>query len=250
MKRPNVARPLVFAHRGASKVAPENTLPAFRQALALGADGVELDVRYSADGQLIVMHNADLEATTNGQGPVSALNFEELRRLDAGGRFDPQFAGTPIPTLAEALDLLAGRALVNIEIKSASVSAYGMARDVIACVRDHAMADQVVISSFNPFALRPIKTLAPEIETAYLTAPDMAAWMRWDVTRAYARVAGIHPQFKMVDARYLAWARRRRLVVRVWTVDQEADMRRLIALGVDAIITNVPDRLVAVLAGG
>lgn len=250
MKRPPARRPLVFAHRGANKLAPENTLPAFRKALDLCADGVELDVRYSSDGHLVIMHNPDLDATTNGQGKVSAHTLEELRRFDAGIKFGPEFAGTRIPTLDEALDLLAGRCLVNIEIKTDELNAGGIARDVVASVRGHAMADQVVISSFNPFALRPVKDAAPEIATAYLTAPDLPRWMRLALTRAYTRADGIHPHHEMVDENYMAWAQQRRLPVRVWTVDEEAEMRRMIALGVDTIVTNVPDRLLAVLNGG
>src|SRR5512146_1026748 len=97
-------KPLVFAHRGASKVAPENTLPAFEAAIALGADGVELDVQATADGKLVVFHNPRLEGTTNGSGPVSAQTFDRLRALDAGSWFAPAFAGTRIPTLTEVFD--------------------------------------------------------------------------------------------------------------------------------------------------
>ena len=107
MINPGKNRPLIFAHRGACKVAPENTLPAFEAAVRLGADGVELDVQYSSDGGLVVFHNPTLDATTNGTGHVTAHTLDELRSLDAGSWFGPEFAGTRIPTLDEALDLLA-----------------------------------------------------------------------------------------------------------------------------------------------
>src|SRR5512143_223381 len=116
MKRPGVSRPLVFAHRGASKMAPENTLPAFEAAVRSGADGVELDVQYSSDGQLVVIHDLTLEALTDGTGRVTAHTLRELRALDAGYHFSPEFAGTRIPVLDEVLDLLRDRLLVNVEL--------------------------------------------------------------------------------------------------------------------------------------
>jgi glycerophosphoryl diester phosphodiesterase len=244
MQRPKLNRPLIFAHRGASRVAPENTLPAFEAAIRLGADGVELDVQYSSDGKLVVIHNPTLEATTNGTGRVTAHTFDELRGLDAGSHFGPEFAGTRIPTLDEVLELLKGKLLVNVELKALELAS-DLGAAVVAVVRAHAMVDQVVISSFNPFALRRAKLAGPEIECALLLAPDLPAWMRWAATRRYSHADTLHPEHTMVDAAYMARARKLRMRVCPWTVNDEADMRRLIALGVDAIITDVPD----VLAG-
>jgi glycerophosphoryl diester phosphodiesterase len=247
MQRPNVKRPLIFAHRGASKAAPENTLPAFEAAIRLGADGAELDVQYSSDGALVIIHNATLEKTSNGTGRVTALTLAELRALDAGSWFGTAFAGTRIPTLDEALDLMKGKLLVNVELKVLSSLQSSLGADAVKAVRDHGMADQVVISSFNPFVLRQTKAAGPEIECALLVAHDMPGWTRWGGTRRYSRADGLHPDFDMVNDTYMAHARKLGLPVRVWTVDDEAEMRRLIALGVDAIITNVPDRLAAIV---
>jgi glycerophosphoryl diester phosphodiesterase len=247
MKRPDVNRPLIFAHRGACKVTPENTLPAFQAAIDLGADGVELDVQYTIDGHLVVFHNPTLEATSDGKGRVTSHSLEELRRLDAGSWFGARFAGTRIPTLDEALDLLRGKLLVNIELKSLDRATVDIGKDVVAAVRGRDMADQVVLSSFNPFALRRARQAGPEIECALLLAPDLPGWTRWGLTRRLARADGLHPEAPMVDAAYMARARRLGLPVRVWTVNDQAEMRRLIALGVDAIITDLPDLLAAVL---
>jgi glycerophosphoryl diester phosphodiesterase len=239
--RPDTQHPLIFAHRGACKVAPQNTLPAFQAAMSLGADGVELDVHYSSDGKLMVIHNMTLEATTNGSGRVTALTSEELRNLDAGSHFGPQFIGTRIPLLDEVLDLCKGKLLVNIELKSLESPTANIGVDVVRTVRAHGMSDQVVISSFNPLALRRAKKAGPEIECALLTAPDLPGWMRSSLTLWYSRTNSIHPEFPMIDEAYMAWARRRRMPVRAWTVNEEADIRRMIALGVDSIITDVPD---------
>jgi glycerophosphoryl diester phosphodiesterase len=247
MRRPNARQPLIFAHRGASKVAPENTLPAFEAAIGLGADGVELDVQYSSDGALVIFHNDTLEKTSDGTGRVTAHTLSELRALDAGSWFASGFAGTRIPTLDEALDLMKGRLLVNVELKVLGSLRSDMGADAVKAIRAHGMADQVVISSFNPFALRQAKGAGPEIECALLLAHDLPGWMRWDVTRRYSRGDGLHPDFAMVDEAYMARAQKLGLPVRVWTVDDEAEVRRLLALGVDSIITNVPDVLAAMM---
>jgi glycerophosphoryl diester phosphodiesterase len=225
--RSQPGRPLIFAHRGASQIAPENTLPAFEAAAALGADGVELDVQYSSDGKLMVFHSLTLEATTDGQGRVSAHTLAELRALNASRHFGPSFAGVRIPTLDEVLDLLANRLIINIELKVPDLPSTTLGVDVAACVHAHGMAGQVIVSSFNPFALRRARQAGPDIECALLISPDLPAWMRWGVTRRHSRAVALHPEAHMVDA--------------------EAEMRRLIALGVDAIITDVPDRLAALL---
>jgi glycerophosphoryl diester phosphodiesterase len=241
MKRTITNRPLVFAHRGAKRVAPENTLPAFQAAIQLGADGVELDVQYSSDGKLVIFHDLNLEKTSNGTGRVSALTFEELRELDAGSHFSPEFAGAQIPTLDEVLDLARGKLLVNIELKSLEITNVRLGSDVVEVVRAHKMADEVVISSFNPFALRRSKRAGPEIEHALLLALDTSNWTRWGLTLRYSLAQGLHPETKMVDAAYLAAARRRGMPVRVWTVNDENDMRRLAGLGIDAIVSDTPD---------
>jgi glycerophosphoryl diester phosphodiesterase len=247
MKRPQANRPLIFAHRGASRVAPENTMPAFEAAIRAGADGVELDVQYSSDGHLVVIHDLTLEKLTNGIGRVTAQPVATLRSLDAGSHFKPEFAGTRIPLLGEVLDLLKDRLLVNVELKVPDTGSAGMGADVVAVVRAHDMADQVVISSFNPFALRKAKLAGPEIDCALLVAHDLPGWMRWGLTRRYSRANGIHPEAVMVDVAYVAWARKRGLPLRVWTVDDEVEMRRMLGLGVDAVITDFPDRMVEIL---
>jgi glycerophosphoryl diester phosphodiesterase len=248
MKRTITNRPLVFAHRGAKRVAPENTAPAFEAAIRLGADGIELDVQYSSDGKLVIFHDLSLEKTSNGTGRVSAHTFEELRALDAGSHFGPEFAGTMIPTLDEALEVARGKLLVNIELKTIEVKQSGLGPDVVDVVRRHAMMDEVVISSFNPFALRKSKQAGPEIEHGLLLAADLPGWTRWGLTLRHSRADGLHPELGMATREYVAAAKRRNLPVRVWTVDDEAEMRRLAGFGVDAIITDAPDVALAALA--
>lgn len=238
MRRSGATPPLIFGHRGASKVAPENTLPAFEAALRLGADGVELDVQYSSDSKLVIFHNTRLDKTSNGSGRVTAHPLDELRSLDAGSWFGPQFAGTRIPTLDEVLDLLKGKLLVNIELKTFDMASKGLGADVVRVVRDHGMADEVVLSSFNPFALRTAKQAGPEIAAGLLLALDLPGWTRWGLIRRHSRADGLHPELAMVDAAFVAAARKLDLPVRAWTVNEAPDIRRMIDLGVDAIITD------------
>ena len=145
------------------------------------------------------------------------------------------------------LDLCKGKLLMNIELKSLSSNTANIGVDVVAAVRARAMADQVVISSFNPLALRRAKKAGPEIECALLTAPDLPGWMRAGLTFSYSRADAVHPEFPMVDEAYMTWAAKRKMPVRPWTVNEVADMQRMIALGVDSIITDVPDVLKTLL---
>ena len=157
--------PLRIAHRGASGagLAPENTLAAFERAIQIGVDAVELDVRSTRDGSLVVLHDPLLDRTTDREGPVRELSLEQVREADAGGWFGPEFAGQKVPTLAEALDLMRRRALVVIEIK-----ADHLAEAVLRVVDDLEVADQVVIQSFSSETVRRVKAIDPAAPTALL----------------------------------------------------------------------------------
>ena len=145
--------PKVWGHRGASGVAPENTLPAFDLARRMGADGVELDVQLSADGRLVVIHDETLDRTTTGSGPVAARTLDELRTLDAG-RGLAGYAGARIPTLDEVFELFAGTpVVVNVELKNSVVAYPGLEEKVLALVAAAGMADRVLLSTFNHLSL-------------------------------------------------------------------------------------------------
>ncbi len=223
-------------------------MAAFEKAAALGADGIEFDVHLSADGVPVVIHDASVDATTDGSGPVAALTLAQLKRLDAGAYFSPQFAGETIPTLEETLAAFGSRLLLNIELKSVSLRDNGLERASLDQIAQHDLSEQVLISSFNPFALRRVKRLAPHILTGLLYAPDLPIPLRRAWLACIAPHEARHPQHTMVDAQYVAWARARGYRVHPWTVDDADEMTRLIDLGVDAIITNHPDLLHNLLA--
>jgi glycerophosphoryl diester phosphodiesterase len=226
-----VVAALILGHRGASGEAPENTLRAFALAAAQGADGIELDVQPTADGVLVIMHDATVDRTTDGAGRVAELTYAALAALDAG-------EGERVPTLAEALALARGRLLVDIEIK-----APGIEPGVAALVDRLGMADAVVISSFFPASLAAMRAAAPHL-CRWLLSVD---WSPAVLATALALgVAGVAPRHTAVDAGLVETAHRHGLAVAAWTVNQVDDLRRTLAVGLDAVITDYPARALAV----
>jgi len=237
-------RVAVIAHRGASADAPENTLAAFDLARALGADGVELDVHLSADGEPVVIHDHRLERTTDGRGLVGEQPLAALRRLDAGRWFGEAFAGQRIPTLAEALAALAGLRVI-VEVKNGPIYYPGIAARVAAVIRD-AGGGRVTVSSFDHPILQAVRRAAPELETAVLFVARPVDPVR------LARDAGaavLHPQWAFVTADLVAGAHAAGLRVEAWTVDEAEQLRHVIATGANGVMTNHPARALEVLRG-
>ncbi len=243
-------RPLNFAHRGASHQAPENTLAAFLLASELGADGIELDVQLSRDGEIVVIHDFVLDTTTDGAGPVRERTLAELKELDAGHRFDSAYAGQEIPTLQEVIDAVGHRLLLNIELKTASWRDDGLTRAVVQAIEDNHLLDRTIVSSFNPLALRRVSKLNPSIPIGLLYAPDLPLPLRHPWVRHLLELDAIHPHHSLVDEGYVPWAREQGYCVHTWTVDDPGGMRRMVRLGVDMVITNRPDLFRQVLQAG
>jgi glycerophosphoryl diester phosphodiesterase len=240
--------PLILAHRGASAVAPENTLAAFRRALELGADGFELDVTLSADGAPVVIHDDTVDRTTDGAGPVAGLTLAQLKRLGAGfrARFGDTFSAERIPTLEEVFAELGRRAIVNVELKRDASPGRALAAKVVELIRAHGMGQRVILSSFFYDNLQRIRQADPALPVGLLYDSGepwriLNAWL-WPGVRPDAH----HPHHLLVNAATLRLWRRRGWRVHVWTVNAEADMRRLLRLGVDGLITDRPDVAVRV----
>lgn len=237
-------RPLIAAHRGASAAAPENTLAAFRAAIDLGADVIELDVQRTADGHLIVIHDPTVDRTTNGQGAVASYSLAALKALDAGGWFSPRFASERLPTLQEAVETVGSAAGLFIEIKQGPVFDDGIEVVVAAVIRDAGLVARCEVSSFDHFSVRRIKDHAPEVACgilyeARLIDPFGAARL------AAAEI--VHPYWALSTPELVEEAHRLGYGVVVWTVNDPEAMARLAASGVDAIVTDVPDVLRRVL---
>lgn len=221
--------PLIIGHRGASANAPENTLAAFAQALHQGADGVELDVQLSADGQLVVFHDDDVTRMTSGRGKVADLTLAELRQLTMA-------EDQTIPTLDEVLQRFDRELLYNIEVKDFGWRNRGTETAVAATILAHQLEEQVLVSSFNPLALRRLRAvLPPRIPLALIRG---GGWLKYGYWLADG--AADHPHYSLVDGAYMTWAKKQGYLVNVWTVDAPEEAQRLMALGVNGIITNKP----------
>ncbi len=226
------SRPLIIGHRGASADAPENTLAAFALAQAQGADGVELDAQLSADGRVVIIHDTTVDRTTNGSGKVSELTVAELQTLDAG-------MGQTIPTLDELFEMMGPDILYNVELKPFAVDADGLATAVAGRIQAHNLASQVLVSSFNPLMVRRARQhLTPQTLAAHL-------WYKKQFKYKYllAKAEAHHPKHTLVDEAYMAWARKHGWRVHTWAVDDPAEARRLVDLGVNGLITNKPQFL-------
>jgi glycerophosphoryl diester phosphodiesterase len=254
-----VNKPLILAHRGASAVAPENTVAAFQRARELGADGIELDVTLTRDRVPVVIHDDTVDRTTNGHGRVSAMTILEIKQLDAGAWSSPALRGETIPTLAEAVDALADwlkpggpsrtpRGVMNVELKSSTIFTDGVEREVVNLIAQKNLEDRVILSAFNPIALARVKSLNPRLVRGLLYDLSLPLYLRRAWLRFIAAPHALHPNHAMVDAAYMAWAHSKRYMVNTWTVDDPAEAVRLAAIGVSAIITNRPDAIRQALA--
>ncbi len=237
----------VIAHRGNSCAAPENTMAAFRPVAGTGAAGVEFDVQSSRDGVPVIIHDEALRRTTGAQGQVGERTLEELKALDAGRWLSVEFAGERIPTLAEVLEWFRQTSLqINIELKTNRVTYPGLAARVLEQVRGLKLEQQVVISSYNHETLREARALAPGLTFAALASDQILE--PWDYVRSHGFQA-FHPRATSVTEELVQGCHRAGLAVRAWTVDDVQQALRLQALGVDAVFSNHPARLVQALAG-
>lgn len=241
-------QPQIFGHRGARRAAPENTLPAFQIALDMGVDGLELDVQLSSDGQLVVIHDFALERTTNGSGLVSDHTAAELAALDAGSHFSPDYADAGVPTLQEVLDLVGDGCRVNVEIKSIDAEGGPAVEPLAALIRARGLCDQVIVSSFNPISLVKMRWVDPRVRLGLLYEGRLAPHLQFAWFTSILDPEAIHPQAPLVNEEVMQWARARGLEVNAWTVNVIEEARRLAALGVDALITDIPDVLIGALA--
>jgi len=238
----------VIAHRGFSSQAPENTLVAIRGAIEVRADMVEVDVTVTSDGHVICLHDETLDRTTNGSGLPSDLTLEEIKQLDAGSWFAPEFTGERIPTLTEVLEAVKGRILINVEIKSEAVE-HGVVPRVAALINHHDMLDSVVVSSFSPEALRLMKLADPAVITATLFNKELHTGI--DPLEIIMEVGsrGFNVSGKRLIPEMVERCHNHDIPVAVYTVNDTTDMRRLMAMGVDAVFTDHPDLMLEVVAG-
>jgi glycerophosphoryl diester phosphodiesterase len=235
----------IFAHRGASGYAPENTLEAFALAITQGADGIELDVQLTKDGIPVVIHDETIDRVTEKKGWVKDYTLKELKELTVLKNKFPEYSAAKIPTLEEVLDAVKASGIqVNIELKTGIYWYPEIEQKVADLVKKAGMEERVIYSSFNHYSIQQMKKIVPEAETAYLYSDVILNVAEYAKN---TKVDGLHSavyHVKMAD--FLKEYLGSNLNVRVWTVNEKADMKWLIDAGVTAIITNYPDMAVQI----
>ena len=248
------SRPLVFAHRGGSALGPENTIAAFDLGVAAGADGIELDVHLSKDGVPVVHHDATLDRTTDATGPITARTADELARVDAAYRFDEpggfslRGRGIGVPTLREVLERYPVRTIIEMKMDSALLG-----EAVADEVRRAAAEDRVCLAGYGAASAAAARRALPNAACSgsqeEVRQDLYRSWLRWP--RRHTRYGGYQVpetvgRLRVVSPRFIRDAHKTGRKVQVWVVDAEHDMRRLLAWGVDGLISNTPDVAVRV----
>ena len=243
----------IVAHRGANRYAPQNTMPAFERAAQLGADGFETDVHLTKDGVPVIIHNHTINETSNGMGSVASYTFEELRKLDFGGYYAPEFKGTAIPSLDEFLELSkqSDIEVMNIELKGPKNKKTDVVPIIIDAVKRHKLSDRLLLSGFDTYLLKAAKDYDSSVRTAYLYGfPHCDDYKNMLFPIAHAKKIGayaLHPMSCFVNKEYVKAAHKEGIKVNVWTVNPEDRIRFMINCGVDGIITDCPDRALNIL---
>ena len=238
--------PVIFAHRGASAHAPENTLAAFELAVEQGADGIELDVKLSADGHVVVIHDTTVDRTTDAHGRVKDMKLDELQALRAGSFFSDTFKNEKIPALADVFETVGKKTFINVELTNYNTPRDHLVESVCMLVKQFGLQKQVMFSSFIASNLSKSRSYLPTVPTGLLALPGiLGAWHR-SFGFAFGKYDALHPNIKNITQQQIYFAHRLNRRVHVWTVNEESDMHRLFKWGVDAIFTDDPQLAVKV----
>jgi glycerophosphoryl diester phosphodiesterase len=240
-------KPLLLAHRGASAYAPENTLAAFLLAIQQGAHGVELDAKLSADNEIMVMHDATVDRTTNGSGKVNELPLAALRELDASFHSDGKYSGQKIPTLAETLETLGREVFVNIELTNYSSPRDRLPEMAAALVEKMDLQSSVLFSSFLPGNLYRVRRMMPDATVAMLAYPGMMGWIGrgWIGRRAAPEI--VHPYREDIGPDYIRREHRFGRRIHAWTVDSPNEAKAFLLMGIDGLISDDPPAMLKVI---
>ena len=240
-------RPILFAHRGDLAHAPENTLPAFQQALQKRADVVELDVNLTADGHVVVIHDSTVNRTTDGTGRVASLTLEAIQKLDAGSWYNEKFAGTKVPLLEEVFGIIGKDKMINIELKGFSAQRGGLVTKVCELIKRHNNQSQILFSSFFPSSLNVAAQSLPEVPRGLLAMSGfLGLWAR-SFGFMFGDYQALHPHISSTSREQMQRAHRLKRRVHVWTANTPEEISRLKDWGVDGIITDDPHMAVRAL---
>ena len=233
-------QPVIFAHRGASAHAPENTLAAFELALAQNADAIELDVKLSADGRVVVIHDPTVDRTTGSHGRVKDLSFQELQSLDAGSFFSEKYRGEKIPSLEEVFETVGKRTFINVELTNYTTPRDALVETVCMLVKEFGLERRVLFSSFFASNLSKARAYLPETPRGLLAFGGfLGAWAR-SFGFNFGKYRALHPYIEDVSVQQVQRVHRLNRRIHVWTVNAAQDMRRLFHWSVDGIFTDHP----------
>ena len=243
----NFHTPVLFAQSGASAHAPENTLPAFELALQQGADGVELDVKLTADDHVIVMHDPSVDRTTDGHGRVRDLSLADFRKLDAGGYYAESFRGTKVPTLDEVFEAIGPRCVINVELTNYTTPRDGLVDKVCEVVKRHALQSRILFSSFFGSNLKRAAQFLPEVPRGLLALDGWkGAWAR-SFGFMFGEYQALHPYITDANAPQISRVHQLKRRIHVWTANTAEEITRLKNWGVDGIFTDDPQAAVRAL---
>ncbi|MBI9107628.1 MAG: glycerophosphodiester phosphodiesterase [Spirochaetales bacterium] len=247
---PGEKKPYIFAHRGCSKAAPENTLAAFEEALNQKIPGVELDIHLCNSGELVVTHDDNVKRVTGFDGIVEELSYTELKKLDAGNWKGPQFSGEKLPLLEDVFDLLGSSVYYDIEIKSRKTVSSGLEEKLAALIANRGLEERCIVSSFNPMALKFFKKSAPHIPTAiiYCNDGELPPYLRHGEGKWIASADILKPDYKKINRTSMFFNHTiGRRPILPWTIDDPETAVKLIKLGVEGIISNDPASIIIAL---
>lgn len=231
---------LNIAHRGFSGKYPENTLLAFRKAIEIGADGIELDVQISKDGELVIIHDEAVDRTCDGKGLIAEMTLDEIKQLDASAGFRGLYGVNRIPTLREYFELVkpVDGFITNIELKTGINEYPGIEKKVYDLIKEFELEDRIIISSFNHFSVKRFMELCPTMKCGFLVEDWILDFGKYAKEH---NAQFVHPRFNSVTDETVAEILSNGIGINTWTVNTEEEVRRLYKLGVNAVIGNFPD---------
>lgn len=235
-------KPVIYAHRGASGYAPENTMCSFKLAIEMGADGIETDIHLSKDGHLVLIHDEKVDRTTTSKGYIKDMTLAEIKKLDAGCKFNEKFKGEKIPTLIELIELTKNTNIIlNIEIKNNKINYPGIEKRLIELIKKYKIEKRVIISSFNHNAIYKIKEIDCSLKTGILYSRNLKRPIRFAKN---IKADAIHPKYKRISVKLMIKSKLSNIEVNTFTINTIKQIEKMFKYRVDGIITDYPDKAV------
>ncbi|MCL6266434.1 glycerophosphodiester phosphodiesterase [Flagellimonas myxillae] len=247
--------PKIVGHRGAAGLAPENTLASFKRALDLKVDYIELDLHVSADGELIVIHDSNVKRTTDGEGEIADMTLQQIKQLDAGSWFGPEFGSEKVPTFEEVLDLVNGQCKILVELKWSKKGAYPSLVDkLLQLIQDRGVSDQLIIQSFERSYLEEITTSNNPVEIQQLIFGKSSilpiyfdTQLRFGSFEPVAGITSLNMFYLYLNKGWVNTNEQLGFGTGVFTINDENDMKKAATFGADLIITDFPDKAIKIL---